>query len=385
VRGIAVLSTAVLSLVGMVSVLAMPAVVGAAGGGRGRHRGAHVPPRRNLVPVAAPELGDACDDLDLPAFAEAAETEAAKLEAIGGYLRIGDATVSHAEYAARTLRPLAQLARNADAEGGGAELCARLAERFTFYESPAAGEGKFTVYNNPVVRGSRRATEEFKYPLYRRPGSAALQRLSSRQILAGGLAHKGLELVWLSDLTQVHAIQIEGSATVELEDGSIVRLTCDGSNGRRYQNLGQLLLKDGKIPADQVTPLGMTRARKYFIDHPREFLKYWSKVPHYVFFKETGDEGRGAFGALVPGRSIAVDPTYVPLGAAVWLRSEKPIVAEDQVAGWEAYARLALAQDRGVAIVGPGRVDVFFGTSDYAQAASAVTNRPGRVYVLLAR
>ncbi len=40
---------------------------------------------------------------------------------------------------------------------------------------------------------------------------------------------------------------------------------------------------------------------------------------------------------------------------------------------------------RGSAIVGPGRVDVFFGSGDYAAAAAAVTNRPGRVWVLLAK
>jgi membrane-bound lytic murein transglycosylase A len=166
-----------------------------------------------------------------------------------------------------------------------------------------------------------------------------------------------------------------------------MRLTCDGANGHHYQNFGKLLLADGKIPADQVTPVGMTRARKYFLDHPEELARYWVKDPHYVFFKETADEGVGAFGALVPGRSVAVDPSYVPLGAAVWIRSAKPVLsaAGDVITAWAPYARVALGQDKGVAIRGPGRVDVFFGSDAYAQAASASTNQPGEIFVLLAR
>ena len=204
-------------------------------------------------------------------------------------------------------------------------------------------------------------------------------------MLAGGLDGKGLELLYLADLGEVLAVHVEGSATVILDDGRVISIGSDGNNGHPYQNVSKLLLADNKIPPGQVTPLGMTRARKYFLDHPGELARYWAKNPHYVFFQEKQGVGGSRYGVLTPGRSLAVDPAYVPLGAAVWIRTDKPAIAGGRVAAWVSYGRVALGQDTGSGIKGPGRVDVFFGTGEYAAQASAVTTRPGEIYVLLAR
>ena len=60
------------------------------------------------------------------------------------------------------------------------------------------------------------------------------------------------------------------------------------------------------------------------------------------------------------GRSIAVDPEYVPLGAPVWIEK----------AGKDPIHRLMVAQDTGSAIKGAQRADIFFGTG----AAAGLTN-----------
>jgi membrane-bound lytic murein transglycosylase A len=67
------------------------------------------------------------------------------------------------------------------------------------------------------------------------------------------------------------------------------------------------------------------------------------------------------------------------------MRTDKPGIVANKVAGWYSYGRVAMAQDTGAGIVGPGRVDVFFGTGEYAQQASAVTTRAGEIYALLAK
>lgn len=333
---------------------------------------------------AAPRLQRPCDDLDTGALADAIEREIPALQKLppAPGFRFGRRTVAPAEYAEHTLARLARLARQ-----GNKVLCQELPRSFLFFRDRAAALGKFTGYHHPVYRGSRQRTEAYRYPLYRRPPDAEHAALPTADIVKGGLAGRGLELVYLADPTAALDAHIEGSATIEFDDGTAVNLTTDGHNGWPYQNVSRMVLQDGRLSAapEQVTPPGMTRVRRYFLDHPEELWAYWSRNPHYVFFRETEARGTGKFGELVPGRSVAVDPRRVPMGAALWIRSERPKGTGAALREFVRYGRVALAQDTGAAILGPGRVDLFFGSGEYAQQAAQVVNRPGEVYVLLAR
>jgi membrane-bound lytic murein transglycosylase A len=335
---------------------------------------------QGLQLVIPPSLGGQCDSLDAASLVEALEREQAAVARMKGGLQLGAKTVAWADYAQKTLGLLAQLAKQ-----GTAALCAQLPKRFDFYRNVGVGEGHFTIYYHPVMKASRTRHGPFQHPIYRRPSDGQLAALTTAQVIAGGLQGKGLELAWLDDPTAVNAIHVEGSATLQLDDGSTMLLGSDGHNGQPYVNFGKLLAADNKIPKDQVTPLGMTRARKYFIDHPAELWVYWAKNPHYVFFKEKKSGAGGKFGDLVAGRSLAVDPAHIPLGAAVWFRTDQPILDGSKVSGWSSFGRVGFAQDTGSGIKGAGRVDMFFGSGDYAQAAAQVTGRPGEIYVLVAK
>ncbi len=87
--------------------------------------------------------------------------------------------------------------------------------------------------------------------------------------------------------------------------------------------------------------------------------------PAYVFFRELPGQDPGPIGALgvalTPGRSIAVDPAVLPLGAPVFLSSTWPLSARP-------LNRLMLAQDTGSAIKGAVRADFFWGFGDEAGA-----------------
>ncbi len=81
---------------------------------------------------------------------------------------------------------------------------------------------------------------------------------------------------------------------------------------------------------------------------------------------------------LTPGRSVAVDPRYTPLGAPVflattWPNSDQPLY------------RLMMAQDTGGAIKGPVRADFFWGVGDTAGAQAGRMKQPLRMWVLLPR
>jgi membrane-bound lytic murein transglycosylase A len=79
---------------------------------------------------------------------------------------------------------------------------------------------------------------------------------------------------------------------------------------------------------------------------------------------------------LTPGRSVAVDPRYTPLGAPVfvattWPNSDEPLY------------RLMMAQDTGGAIKGEVRIDFFWGMGDGAGVQAGRMKQPLRMWVLL--
>jgi membrane-bound lytic murein transglycosylase A len=99
--------------------------------------------------------------------------------------------------------------------------------------------------------------------------------------------------------------------------------------------------------------------------------------PRYIFFREMGDEGPvGAEGvALTAGRSLAVDPAYLPYGAPVFLDSY-----DTKGSPWR---RLMLAQDTGAAIKGPLRGDIYWGDGEAAEQLAGEMRSTGRFYLLL--
>ena len=83
---------------------------------------------------------------------------------------------------------------------------------------------------------------------------------------------------------------------------------------------------------------------------------------------------RGAMNrSLTAGRSLAIDPAFVPLGAPVWLEK----------AGADPLRRLFVAQDTGSAIKGAQRADVFVGSGEDAGRHAATLKDKGRLVVLL--
>src|SRR6266542_3564235 len=93
-------------------------------------------------------------------------------------------------------------------------------------------------------------------------------------------------------------------------------------------------------------------------------------VPYY----SRAEIARGA--PLVAGRSIAVDPRYIPLGAPVFLATTHPASATP-------LTRLVVAQDTGGAIRSPVRADFFWGSGAEAGAQAGRMRQPGRMWVLL--
>jgi membrane-bound lytic murein transglycosylase A len=187
------------------------------------------------------------------------------------------------------------------------------------------------------------------------------------------LSGKATPLLWLDDAVDAHILQIQGSGRVIFEDGSVQRVGFAGSNGRNFVGLGKILAAHGKLPEKSTMPA----IRAWLKAHPGEAPALMAENPRYVFFRLVpGDGPVGALNVvLTPGRSLAIDPHFLPLGAPVWLDTVDPDGTRLQ--------KLMVAQDIGKAIEGAVRGDIYWGTGDAAFDKAGRMNSRGSYYLLL--
>jgi len=269
--------------------------------------------------------------------------------------------------------------------------------------------GFLTGYYEPIVEGSRFPTREFTVPLYRRPpdlvaagateggpfpntGRAFRRTLSGElvpyydhgEIEDGALDGQRLEICWLRSATEALFIQIEGSARVRLEDGTVLRLNYDAHNGHPFVPVGRMLIDRKIIPREEMS---MQRIREWMQDHPDEAKDVRRQNRSVVFFRIVclTDEGEaiGAQGIpLSAGRSIAIDKTLYVYGTPFFIEAELPTGNGRESAP---FGRTMIAQDTGSAIVGPARADMYFGAGDEAGEAAGRVRQTGQFVMLLPR
>lgn len=279
-------------------------------------------------------------------------------------------------------------------------------QRFAPYrvdKADGTATGLLTGYYVPDLPGSRQAAPEFPHPLYRRPddlltidlrelypalGSYRLRgRLDGQKVRpywdraaidGAGRPLAGQELCWVADPVELFFMQIQGSGRISFADGTRTLVGYAEQNGHPYRSIANWLLARGIMTRDQMS---MQNLKAWARANPDLVGELLASNPSYVFFRELGDlpAPLGALGVpLSAGRSIAVDPRYVPLGAPVfvastWPGSERPL------------RRLVMAQDTGGAIKGEVRADFFWGIGDEAGAYAGRTKQPLRMWVLQPR
>ncbi len=252
-------------------------------------------------------------------------------------------------------------------------------------------EGLFTGYYEPLLRGSRRQSRRFRTPLYERPrdmvsgprGTGRMVRgrfrryFTRAEIARGALRRSARVIVWVDDPVDAFFLEIQGSGRVELDDGSTLQINYSASNGHEYVAIGRTLIDRGAMDRSQVS---LQSIRAWLSAHPREAQSVMNTNPSYVFFRES--EGQGAHGAegvvLEPGRSMAVDLRFIPLGVPLYLDVSS-------LEGVGPIRRLVVAQDTGGAIRGAVRGDLFWGHGQDAYEHAGRMRHRGRYWMLLPR
>jgi membrane-bound lytic murein transglycosylase A len=269
----------------------------------------------------------------------------------------------------------------------------------TNFEPVQIGDGKSfaTGYFEPEIVGSRVQAPGYNVPVYRRPpdlidvdlglfsddlkdkkirgrvkGQSFVPYADRTEIEEGGLGGRGLEIAWAADPVEFFFLQVQGSGRLRLPDGSVMRIGYDGQNGRDYTGIGRLMRDRGLLGPGQTSMQGIVA---WLREHPDEGRAIMRENKSWIFFRElTGGGGPlGALGLPVTGNAtVAADPSFVPLGAPVFLSMDR----------LEATG-LWIAQDTGGAIKGPNRFDTFWGAGARARAIAGGMATRGTAFVLL--
>jgi membrane-bound lytic murein transglycosylase A len=264
-------------------------------------------------------------------------------------------------------------------------------------------DGLFTGYYEPELRGAKTRGGAYQVPLYSVPsnrvtvdlgafdpelkGKRIIGRLEGSRLRPyyaradienGALSNQAAELVWLDDALDAFILHVQGSGFVSLPNGGSMRVGFAGHNGRKYNSIGRALIERGELEKGRAS---WQHIRNWLeINHERA-AEVFAVNPRYIFFREIdGDGPVGAVGVvLTPGRSLAIDPSFVPLDVPLWLDAEHPVPGNGRL------QRLVLTQDTGGAIKGPVRGDVFWGTGKDALAIAGRMRSRGAYYLLLPR
>lgn len=278
--------------------------------------------------------------------------------------------------------------------------------QFTPYEVRGPGEARLTAYYEPAVPASRVQAPGFTEPLLRKPSDmvsidlAAFAEAYDNDTLRGApraltgqlrgnqvvpypkrgeiTQQPGQVIAWANPI-DVYNLQIQGSGRLQFPDGAPVRAQFAAQNGYRWNSALGALARSGELQGatwDNFKAWSATRGP----DATRAAL---AVDPSYVFFEEQSiaDPSLGPAGAagvpLQPQGSLAVDPSYHPYGAVIFV--------DGQYDG-AAFDRLLVALDTGGAIRrGPLRGDVFWGSGPEAGQAAERMNAPAHWWTLLPR
>jgi membrane-bound lytic murein transglycosylase A len=279
--------------------------------------------------------------------------------------------------------------------------------RFVAHEvtgNNGAGEGLVTGYYEPLLHGSLVKTKRFRYPLYGRPddlvvvdlgtlypelqGKRYRGRLNSNRVVPyysraeisnGKRPPDDAVLAWVDDPVALFFLEIQGSGRIQLPDGKMLPVGYADQNGHPYVAIGRTLVETGAMKLEEAT---MPAIRDWLRANPERAQTVLNSNPSYVFFTRREPDGAGPIGALnvplLPQRSIAVDPQFIPLGSPVWFDISLPGNSAAQP-----YQRLVFAQDTGGAIRGPARADLFLGFGEEAERIAGSMRQRGKLYVLL--
>lgn len=251
----------------------------------------------------------------------------------------------------------------------------------------------FTGYYAPEFKASLTRTDEFKYPIYKRPadlvtdpntGEPMGRRMPDGTVTkwparaeiekSGMLA--GTELAWFRTPLDAYIVQVNGSAKLMLPDGKTMFIGYAGATDGAYVGLGDSLVKEGLVKEED---LNLAAVRKMWDTNPTKIQELIELNNRFIFFApyDGNNWPAGCLGVRVTEKSsLATDKSIYPAGGLV--------LVDTQTAGFDGkkrpFRRFMLDQDAGGAIRAPGRADIFMGIGPSAEILAGGQYAEGTMY-----
>ena len=276
----------------------------------------------------------------------------------------------------------------------------------TYFEAVRVGDGAAfaTGYFEPEIAGVRTRRPGFDVPVYgvpddlercwredipeseregrmplsrRTPEGECVEYYTRAEIEDGALAGRGLEIGWAADTIEFFFLQIQGSGRLISPEGEVIRIGYASQNGQAYTGIGGVMREQGLLGDGPGQNAGSKQGiMQYQRENPEDGRELMRMNESWVFFQVLeGDGPLGSLGVPVRGESsVAVDPSFVPYGAPVFLSTDRP----------EARG-LWVAQDTGGAIRGANRFDTFWGAGERAREIAGGMSARGQATIFLPR
>jgi membrane-bound lytic murein transglycosylase A len=296
-------------------------------------------------------------------------------------------------------------------------LSQEISRQFDIYQLHFDDSNRFlmTGYYAPILEGSLKPNEQFRFPLYRKPedmlflavddfderilgrgpslrfnrlpvrkaGNTILPYYDRAQIDGeNALRGRSLELVYLDDYWETFLFHVQGGGFVRLRDGTFAKINYAAQNGHPYRGVGRLLIEQGHLLEEE---LSLQSIGKYLEANPDQLMPLCFQNPSYVFYsmKRTQDRDlkpdmfpHGSLGfPVTTTRSIAMDKRYFAGGGLFFIQGQQVIEAShrpDQVKGQNVQG-FVIDQDTGGAIRG-GHFDFFCGAGPKSKALAGKLN-----------
>lgn len=266
-------------------------------------------------------------------------------------------------------------------------------------------QGQFTGYYLPLIHGSLTKTGPYQIPVHAVPNDLVkidlgatdpkkagqvlvrqkkdnqlVQYPDRRTILADKKLNESHVLVWADNIADVFFAQVQGSCLIEFPNKEHMLIGYGAKNGHPYTSIGKLLIERKELTKENVS---MQTIRQWLIDHLDQAEELLNQNASYVFFQKLmGENPLGTEQVpLTPRRSLAVDPSVIPLGAPIWLSTEVP--HPNTAKTLTPFQHLLIAQDTGGAIKGAVRGDVYWGPGEDAAYTAGYMNSKGEYWLLV--
>ncbi|MEW6011981.1 MAG: MltA domain-containing protein [Elusimicrobiales bacterium] len=277
-----------------------------------------------------------------------------------------------------------------------------LKKEFKIYKAVADDTKDVTItgYYESEIAVKKEKDEDYKYAIHFRPpdlikvvgqdfdygrydeNGNLVKYYSTEEIRKGAIDKHNLEIVYSNHPSHIMLAQIQGSSIIRYPDGSYDRIGFDGANGWKFQSVQKILMDCGEIPS-----MNFKDFIKYLSSQPQDREERLVNLnPRYIFFnlKDKETQAVGAIGKeLIPQRSVAIDPAYIPYGILAYIISTKPVSDEngEKIIEFKKFSRFISSHDTGSAIRGAGRIDLFWGSGKKAETEASSMKAKAEFYL----